>query len=176
MGYASVVKATDTSTNGWSIYNSVSGQAVGSMIVILIGLVPGYFFTVAFVEKLGRKFIQYMGFTMMTIFLVVIAGAWVPLKTHAVWGLVVIYALTFFFANFGPNTTTFIIPGEAFPTRCVCHGYAAYLCAGLGRCQVGSCCYMSCCRPPNVECLRIAGCGSTFGFDTGACWTDVPQS
>lgn len=28
-------------------------------------------------------------------------------------------ALTFFFANFGPNSTTFIIPGEAFPTRCV---------------------------------------------------------
>jgi PHS family inorganic phosphate transporter-like MFS transporter len=119
MGYASVVKATDSSTNGLSIYNSVSGQAVGSMIVILIDLVPGYFFTVAFVEKLGRKFIQYMGFMMMTIFLVVIAGAWVPLRTHAVWGLVVIYALTFFFANFGPNTTTFIIPGEAFPTRCV---------------------------------------------------------
>jgi hypothetical protein len=26
-------------------------------------------------------------------------------------------ALTFFFANWGPNSTTFIIPGEAFPTR-----------------------------------------------------------
>lgn len=42
-----------------------------------------------------------------------------PLRTNTVWGLVVIYALTFFFSNFGPNTTTFIIPGEAFPTRYV---------------------------------------------------------
>lgn len=81
--------------------------------------VPGYYFTVAFVEKLGRKTIQYMGFIMMTILLVIIAAAWVPLKAHAVWALVVIYALTFFFANFGPNSTTFIIPGEAFPTRWV---------------------------------------------------------
>jgi len=79
--------------------------------------VPGYYVCVATVERLGRKFIQYMGFTMMTIFLAVIAGAWVPLKANAVWALVIIYALTFFFANFGPNTTTFIIPGEAFPTR-----------------------------------------------------------
>jgi hypothetical protein len=38
IGYASSVKATDTSANGWSIYNSVSGQALGSLIVVCIGL------------------------------------------------------------------------------------------------------------------------------------------
>jgi len=38
MGYATSVKATDTSTNGWSIFNSVMGQATGSCIVIMIGL------------------------------------------------------------------------------------------------------------------------------------------
>jgi PHS family inorganic phosphate transporter-like MFS transporter len=69
-----------------------------------------------------------MGFAMMTILLVIIAACWVPLqKSGAIWALVVIYALTFFFANFGPNTTTFIIPGEAFPTRyrSTCHGLSA---------------------------------------------------
>jgi len=30
---------------------------------------------------------------------------------------VFLYCLTNFFQNFGPNTTTFVIPGEAFPTR-----------------------------------------------------------
>jgi hypothetical protein len=38
MGYAPIVSAKDVSGDGWSIYNSVSGQAVGSMIVIVIGL------------------------------------------------------------------------------------------------------------------------------------------
>lgn len=38
MGYAPIVSAQDVSGNSWSIYNSVSGQAVGSMIVIVIGL------------------------------------------------------------------------------------------------------------------------------------------
>lgn len=39
----------------------------------------------------------------------------------------VIYALTFFFANFGPNATTFIVPAELFPARlkCTCHGISA---------------------------------------------------
>lgn len=31
--------------------------------------------------------------------------------------LVALYCLANFFCNFGPNTTTFILPGEVFPTR-----------------------------------------------------------
>ena len=38
-----------------------------------------------------------------------------------------LYCLINFFQNFGPNTTTFIIPGEIFPTRyrATCVGIAA---------------------------------------------------
>ena len=37
------------------------------------------------------------------------------------------YCLVNFFQNFGPNTTTFIVPGEAFPTRyrSTAHGISA---------------------------------------------------
>nr|CAD1843815.1 unnamed protein product [Ananas comosus var. bracteatus] len=37
------------------------------------------------------------------------------------------YAFTFFFANFGPNATTFIVPAEVFPARLrsTCHGISA---------------------------------------------------
>ena len=40
---------------------------------------------------------------------------------------VLLYCLTNFFQNFGPNTTTFIIPGEIFPTRyrSTAHGISA---------------------------------------------------
>ena len=40
---------------------------------------------------------------------------------------VVIYGLTFFFSNFGPNSTTFIVPGEVFPAeiRATCHGLSS---------------------------------------------------
>jgi len=45
-------------------------------------------------------------------------------KTKA---FVALYILATFFTNFGPNVTTFIIPGEIFPTRyrSTAHGIAA---------------------------------------------------
>ena len=56
----------------------------------------------------------------------ILAAALEPLKSiPAVF--VLVYGLTFFFANFGPNMTTFVIPAEAFPTaaRATCHGISA---------------------------------------------------
>jgi MFS transporter, PHS family, inorganic phosphate transporter len=40
---------------------------------------------------------------------------------------VVIYGLSFFFTEFGPNTTTFVYPSEIFPVRVrtTAHGVAA---------------------------------------------------
>jgi PHS family inorganic phosphate transporter-like MFS transporter len=53
-------------------------------------------------------------------------------KTHtdSKW-FVFLYCLANFFQNFGPNTTTFIVPGEAFPTRyrSTAHG----MCAASGK-------------------------------------------
>ena len=40
---------------------------------------------------------------------------------------IALYALTFFFANWGPNAITFILPSEAFPARfrSTAHGFCA---------------------------------------------------
>lgn len=40
---------------------------------------------------------------------------------------VFLYCLANFFENFGPNTTTFVVPGEVFPTRyrSTAHGISA---------------------------------------------------
>jgi MFS transporter, PHS family, inorganic phosphate transporter len=44
-----------------------------------------------------------------------------------------LYCLANFFQNFGPNVTTFVIPGEVFPTRyrATAHGFSA-ACGKLG--------------------------------------------
>nr|GFA91720.1 inorganic phosphate transporter 1-11-like [Tanacetum cinerariifolium] len=46
---------------------------------------------------------------------------------HVRWIFAALYALTFFFANFGPNSTTFVLPAELFPTRVrsTCHAISA---------------------------------------------------
>ncbi|KAF3328220.1 inorganic phosphate transporter [Carex littledalei] len=64
----------------------------------------------------------------MTVFMLCLAipyHHWTSPGHHT--GFVVMYGLTFFFANFGPNTTTFIIPAEIFPARLrsTCHGISA---------------------------------------------------
>ena len=42
------------------VYNKVFKSCAGNAIVALMGTVPGYWFTVIFIEKLGRVFINWM--------------------------------------------------------------------------------------------------------------------
>lgn len=58
------------------VWNTIYRSAVGNALVAIIGTVPGYWFTVAFVDKWGRVPIQYMGFAMMTTLLVILAAAY----------------------------------------------------------------------------------------------------
>lgn len=97
-------------------------------LIALCSTVPGYWFTVAFIDRIGRFAIQLMGFFFMTVFMFALAipyNHWTH-KDHRI-GFVVMYSLTFFFANFGPNATTFVVPAEIFPARLrsTCHGISA---------------------------------------------------
>ncbi|KAF0898807.1 hypothetical protein E2562_011881 [Oryza meyeriana var. granulata] len=97
-------------------------------LIALCGTIPGYWFTVAFIDIVGRFAIQLMGFFMMTVFMLGLAAPyhhWTTPGNHT--GFVVMYGFTFFFANFGPNSTTFIVPAEIFPARLrsTCHGISA---------------------------------------------------
>ncbi|KAK3150412.1 hypothetical protein QOZ80_3AG0232830 [Eleusine coracana subsp. coracana] len=97
-------------------------------LIALCGTVPGYWFTVAFIDVFGRFKIQLVGFLMMTAFMLGLAVPYEHWKTvdNHIW-FVVMYAFTFFFANFGPNATTFIVPAEIYPARlrATCHGISA---------------------------------------------------
>ncbi|CAA0817411.1 Probable inorganic phosphate transporter 1-7 [Striga hermonthica] len=96
-------------------------------LIALCGTVPGYWFTVAFIDKIGRFAIQLMGFFFMTVFMFAIAIPYDHWRERSHIGFVVMYGLTFFFANFGPNATTFVVPAEIFPARLrsTCHGISA---------------------------------------------------
>ncbi|XAR48969.1 Phosphate-transporting ATPase [Bertholletia excelsa] len=97
-------------------------------LIALCSTVPGYWFTVAFIDKIGRFIIQLMGFFFMTVFMFALAipyNHWTH-KDNRI-GFVIMYSLTFFFSNFGPNATTFVVPAEIFPARLrsTCHGISA---------------------------------------------------
>uniref|UniRef100_A0A803PPS2 Major facilitator superfamily (MFS) profile domain-containing protein n=1 Tax=Cannabis sativa TaxID=3483 RepID=A0A803PPS2_CANSA len=96
-------------------------------VIALVGTFPGYWFTVFLIEKLGRFIIQLVGFFMMSVFMLIIGIKYEYLKNDNKWLFAVLYGLTFFFANFGPNSTTFVLPAELFPTRLrsTCHAISA---------------------------------------------------
>jgi PHS family inorganic phosphate transporter-like MFS transporter len=102
-------------------------NAVGQIIITCLGSVPGYYLTVIFIEKWGRRTIQIMGFAMCTILFVILAAAYYQLRDNSIPAFIAIFTLAQLFQNFGANSTTFIIPGEVFPTkvRASAHGISA---------------------------------------------------
>ncbi|XP_010069130.2 low affinity inorganic phosphate transporter 1 [Eucalyptus grandis] len=97
-------------------------------LIALCATVPGYWFTVALIDKMGRFAIQLMGFFFMTVFMFALAIPYNHWKSPGnSTGFLIMYSLTFFFANFGPNATTFVVPAEIFPARfrSTCHGISA---------------------------------------------------
>ena len=111
-------------SGGPTLYNVFYNTAVGNIILVCAGAIPGYWVTVATVDTVGRKPIQAAGFLILTILFCVIGFAFHKLSGGALLGL---YVLCQFFFNFGPNATTFIVPGECFPTRyrSTAHGISA---------------------------------------------------
>ncbi|PIA36447.1 hypothetical protein AQUCO_03400373v1 [Aquilegia coerulea] len=102
--------------------------AKAQTILACVSTVPGYWFTVFFIDRMGRFAIQLMGFFFMTVFMFALAipyHHWTRPENNIKF--IAMYGLTFFFANFGPNATTFVVPAEIFPARlrATCHGISA---------------------------------------------------
>ncbi|KAM5556909.1 low affinity inorganic phosphate transporter 8-like [Rosa sericea] len=112
------------------------------LLIALAATVPGYWFTVFLIDRIGRFPIQLGGFLLMSIFMAILGfqyehlrGSKCPAESTSKFEFceghpklfAVLYGLTLFFANFGPNSTTFIVPAELFPARLrsTCHGISA---------------------------------------------------
>lgn len=128
----------DVTEDGYSLLQTTVRD---SLIVSLISL-PGYFVTVLLI---GRKtcacrpirslsssrcgsapcfpcyqtpaFIQMQGFLLMFLLYFVIGACWNALS-EVQWLLLLLYGGTFFFANYGPNTTTFLLPSVTYSEEC----------------------------------------------------------
>ncbi|KAJ2867037.1 hypothetical protein GGH94_001103 [Coemansia aciculifera] len=102
-------------------------NCLGNIIINLLGSVPGYWITVFTIERLGRIKIQLMGFAALTVLYIVLGFAYHQILDKSVAGFIVLFTCAQLFQNFGPNVTTFVIPGEVFPTRfrSTAHGISA---------------------------------------------------
>lgn len=110
-----------------------------STVWIMLIALPGYWVAIALVDRMGRWWMQMQGFIMSAVCFAVLAGAYTQLTASGGGAaFIFVYGLTYLFANFGANSTTFLMPVEVFPTRAraTAHGISA-ACGKLGA-TVGS--------------------------------------
>jgi MFS family permease len=99
------------------------------LAIFAVAAVPGYVLAIARMDRFGHRRLQLAGFIMMGVCFAVIGL--VPGMTTAVAPFLIAYGISYFFTEFGPNVTTFVLPGELFPTRirATAHGISA----GIGK-------------------------------------------
>ncbi|OQR86174.1 inorganic phosphate transporter [Thraustotheca clavata] len=110
--------------------------ALQNVIISLVAL-PGYYVACLFINRMGRKRIMIQGATVMTIVFLILGIWWSDIKQSSA-AFIVLFGLTLFFANFGPNMSTFVMPTEMYPTaiRSSCHGFSAA--SGKAGASIGS--------------------------------------
>ncbi|KAJ7616421.1 inorganic phosphate transporter [Roridomyces roridus] len=131
------------------VYQALLNICVGNLILSVAGLIPGYWICFLFIDKWGRRPIQLMGFIVLAILFSIMGFAFnsliklepvtdasgtvtarVAASAAGTKFFVFLFCLTNLFQNFGPNTTTFIIPGEVFTTRYRATGHGISAAAG----------------------------------------------
>src|SRR6201996_6679216 len=99
------------------------------LAIFVVAAVPGYALAIAKMDRIGHRRLQLVGFILMGACFAVIGL--VPGMTTAVVPFLLVYGVSYFFTEFGPNVTTFVLPGELFPTRLRATGHGVS--AGVGK-------------------------------------------
>jgi MFS transporter, PHS family, inorganic phosphate transporter len=95
------------------------------LAIFAVFALPGYFLAIALMDKTGRRSIQMLGFGLMGLMFLLIGL--IPGATRQAAPFIALYGISYFFTEFGPNTTTFVYPAEIFPVevRTTGHGISA---------------------------------------------------
>jgi MFS transporter, PHS family, inorganic phosphate transporter len=99
------------------------------LAIFSVAAVPGYVLAIARLDRIGHRRLQLTGFAMMAACFLIIAA--IPGMTTAVAPFLLVYGVSYFFTEFGPNMTTFVMPSEIYPVtmRATGHGISA----GIGK-------------------------------------------
>ena len=119
-----------------SPHASLLDHTLLSACLFLVFAVPGYILAAKYVDRIGRKNLQILGFLVMGICYTLIAI--IPGIDQRIVLFILIFGLSFFFVNFGPNTTTFLIPAEIYPTRIRARAHGISAAIGKGGAAIGA--------------------------------------
>ena len=109
-------------------------NAKNNSLTTSVSSILGAIAIIMLINRIDRRRALIFSFAFLSLALLVLAILFRYLfHTSAHWVLVIAYALVQFGFAFGPNTLTFVMAAEIFPTRyrCTCYGIAA-ACGKLG--------------------------------------------
>jgi len=107
---------------------SLIGVTGYTLAIFVVAALPGYLVAAAAIDRIGRRLLQSIGFGVMA---AAFLGLWlIPGATTTVLPFLLLFGATYFFAEFGPNTTTFVYPAEIFPVRVRTTSYGIAAAAG----------------------------------------------
>jgi MFS family permease len=115
--------------NKVSPHASVLQSTAWNVLIFGVFAVAGYIVTFMTCDKLGRKPIQILGFVVMAICFALIGT--IPILSSSLIPFIILFGISYFFTEFGPNVITFIISAESYPVnlRTTCHGISS----GVGK-------------------------------------------
>ncbi len=104
---------------------SLTMKLVWTLGIFVVFAVPGYVLAFMKMDSIGHRRLQFIGFGVIATTFLALAA--IPALTSVVALFLVFFGLSYFFIEFGPNTTTFVLPSEVFPVsqRATGHGIAA---------------------------------------------------
>ncbi len=96
-----------------------------TLVIFAVCALPGYVVAFFTIDRIGHRRLQFVGFSMMAVAFFVIGV--IPGVIKDVAPFLILYGLSYFFTEFGPNTTTFVLPAELYPVaaRTTGHGISA---------------------------------------------------
>lgn len=108
---------------------SLVAKLAWTLGMFIVFAAPGYALAVQKMDRIGHRRLQFIGFAVMAASFLTLGA--VHELTSSVLPFLAVFGLSYFFIEFGPNTTTFVLPSEVFPVnmRTTGHGIAA----GIGK-------------------------------------------
>ena len=109
---------------GWNFIQEDMGSTAGTALLDLL-LVVGFAIAILLVDRVGRLPLQKVGFLGAAVGLGLLGAA--AMSGNPMWLVILGFALFNLTINAGPNSTTFLVPAEIYPTRlrATGHGFAA---------------------------------------------------
>ncbi|OQV02454.1 hypothetical protein CLAIMM_07651 isoform 1 [Cladophialophora immunda] len=108
------------------IYDMFMDTSVQALVVLNTGSFAGGILWILSASRLNRVSLQKYGFLALAALFIALGTEFIVVQQEGALAIT-LYVIGQFLFNFGPNSTTYIIPAELFPTRyrCTCHGIAA---------------------------------------------------